>query len=230
MKWEVRRFWEQRARRANQPDGGLGLWQSTCLTNSEESAVERRNLEMRALENAGQLLPDTSAFNLLDIGCGTGRLTMHLAGFFIQVYATDYMANFIDIAKTKAAAEGVDNIHFKCAQSHEIERNWRVQCCSVCGVLCYLDDTCYYSTLETAQKADYVIVKESVGVKERFELKNHYSEVLGTEYNAIYRSRKEIVGDFESAGFDLLMDELVEAHRKETNIRIFVFQRRETRL
>lgn len=225
MKQAVKEFWEGRAKRLGKNEGDLGMWQSTSLTATEIDANQRRDLEVVALEEALKVLPNTQVLSLLDIGCGTGRLTVPLAKHFKEVYATDFMQSFLDLAKQNAIEADQNNITFLSSQSHEVDPHWKYQCCTICGVLLCLDDSSYRKTLHTAQKADYVIVKESVGVDARYELKDHFSEALQTKYNAIYRSRAEITHDFQGAGFTVLMDELVEAHREETNIRIFVFAR-----
>ena len=226
MNQAVKEFWEGRAKRLVENNGDLGMWQSTSLTATETDASQRRDLEIGALEEALKVIPNTQDLNLLDIGCGTGRLTIPLSKRFKKVYATDFMQRFLDLAKQNAIEEGRSNITFLSSQSHEVGPDWKYHCCTICGVLLCLDDLSYQKTLHTAQRADYVIVKESVGVEERYELQNHFSEALQTQYNAIYRSRTEIIHDFQCAGFNVLMDELVEAHREETNIRIFVFARK----
>lgn len=226
MNQAVKEFWEGRAKRLVENNGDLGMWQSTSLTATETDASQRRDLELGALEEALKVIPNTQGLNLLDIGCGTGRLTIPLSKRFKKVYATDFMQKFLDLAKQNAIEERRSNITFLSSQSHEVGPDWKYHCCTICGVLLCLDDSSYQKTLHTAQRADYVIVKESVGVEERYELQNHFSEALQTQYNAIYRSRTEIIHDFQCAGFNVLMDELVEAHREETNIRIFVFARK----
>ena len=226
MKQAVKEFWEGRVKRLGKNDGDLGMWQSTSLTATEMDANQRRDIEVAALEEALNVLPNTQDLSLLDIGCGTGRLTVPLSKHFKEVYATDFMQSFLDLAKQNANEANQKNITFLCRQSHEVDPNWKYHCCTICGVLLCLEDSLYHKTLDTAQRADYVVVKESVGVHARYELKDHFSEALQTNYNAIYRSRAEIVHDFQCAGFNVLMDELVEAHREETNIRIFVFARK----
>jgi len=50
---------------------------------------------------------------VLDLGCGTGKHSIFLAQKGFDVYATDMSRTGIEIAKTKAGALGLTNIHFK---------------------------------------------------------------------------------------------------------------------
>ena len=49
---------------------------------------------------------------LLDFGCATGSIVFELAGKTRQVYGLDISSNMIEIAKIKAAEQGVTNTHF----------------------------------------------------------------------------------------------------------------------
>ncbi len=49
---------------------------------------------------------------ILDIGCGTGSLALRLAGSGAHVHGLDLSDEMIRIARTKAAAQKVDNVSF----------------------------------------------------------------------------------------------------------------------
>jgi glycerol-3-phosphate cytidylyltransferase len=103
----IKSFWSDRAKKAK--DNELGLWQSTSLTDSEEKATIRLNLELKYILDALGLVPKKSS--LLDLGCGVGRLTNEVARGFEKVYAYDYVKEFIELAKTKTDQR---NITFVC--------------------------------------------------------------------------------------------------------------------
>ena len=107
MNQAVKEFWEGRAKRLVENNGDLGMWQSTSLTATETDASQRRDLELGALEEALKVIPNTQDLNLLDIGCGTGRLTIPLSKRFKKVYATDFMQKFLDLAKQNAMKKAV---------------------------------------------------------------------------------------------------------------------------
>jgi ubiquinone/menaquinone biosynthesis C-methylase UbiE len=50
---------------------------------------------------------------ILDLACGTGRHTLYLAKRGFELYATDMAATGINMAREKAEALGLHNIHFQ---------------------------------------------------------------------------------------------------------------------
>ncbi len=65
----------------------------------------------RKLETTREYLtPDA---DMLEIGCGTGTTALSHAPFVKHIRATDFSAKMIDIARTKAAAEGIGNVSFE---------------------------------------------------------------------------------------------------------------------
>lgn len=50
--------------------------------------------------------------HILEVGCGTGSTALSLAPFVEHVTASDFAGNMIEIAKEKAAAEGISNVTF----------------------------------------------------------------------------------------------------------------------
>lgn len=217
---DIKHFWEDRAKKAK--DNELGLWQSTSLTDSEEKATFRLAKELKFILNALELVPKKDS--LLELGCGVGRLTNEVAIGFERVYAYDYVKEFIDLAKTKTEQK---NISFFCSEAHEFNKDINYDCCLIAGLFCCLTDEQFEKTVEAIKDIPYLVIKESVGTGSRYELTNHWSEALGCNYNAIYRSVEEIKSTFINCGYNLSMDEPIEYHRLETHLRIFVFSRSE---
>ena len=224
MKDGIKQFWVDRAEK-HIWQGTLGKWQATSLTKSEEAAVKRRNAEIKKIKKALSFIEEADGMNLLDVGCGTGKLTVFLANNFSHVYATHYINEFLAVAKQEAAGQQIENVTFKNQRADEPYEDIEFDCCFFSGILQYLTDEEYHRALELVKPAKFFIVKESGGVNERIELKEHYSEELKASYSAIYRQKDQIIEDFKNLGCEVLMDELIEEHRKETNIRIFVFKK-----
>lgn len=63
------------------------------------------NLRDRILE-----LASPQATDVVDVGCGTGLLTLELAGRVQRVWAIDISASMVDYVRTKAASAGLANV------------------------------------------------------------------------------------------------------------------------
>lgn len=70
----------------------------------DPDAFERKIAITRSLMEPG--------CSVLDVGCGTGSLALILAPDAGQVHGLDLSPGMIDIARGKAEAQGVDNVHF----------------------------------------------------------------------------------------------------------------------
>lgn len=51
------------------------------------------------------------ARSLLDIGCGPGTICLPVAHRFEDVYALDYSAGMLDVVRSRAQAQGINNVH-----------------------------------------------------------------------------------------------------------------------
>ena len=51
---------------------------------------------------------------VLDLGCGTGRMTLELARRGYDMTGVDYSPEMLDIARTRAAEQGIDNVLWLC--------------------------------------------------------------------------------------------------------------------
>ena len=106
------------------------------------------------------------------------------------------------------------------------------------GILLCFNDEDVRTVLEQVSRVSeqdaILCIREPIGINDRLTLKDFYSEELEDHYNAIYRTRDELMDMFEdtllSAGFQLekegwmFGDEL--NNRKETAQYYFVFRRK----
>lgn len=106
------------------------------------------------------------------------------------------------------------------------------------GILIYLNDRDMKSALTQIEKRcesnTIICVREPVGIKDRLTLKDFFSEELKDNYNAIYRTRKELMVFFESTliekGFRIqkegfLFQEDMLNNRKETAQYYYILER-----
>lgn len=73
---------------------------------------------------------------VIDIGCGTGRLTFMASNFASQVLGVDYDSVNIQLAKKNNTAE---NINYICADVHDLNIKSRYDLAIIAGVLEHLD-------------------------------------------------------------------------------------------
>jgi ubiquinone/menaquinone biosynthesis C-methylase UbiE len=72
---------------------------------------------MPMIKRAAGLFREKSYSKILDMACGTGRHTLYLAKQGFEMYATDMSGTALKMAREKAAALGLHNIHF---QEHDM--------------------------------------------------------------------------------------------------------------
>jgi 2-polyprenyl-3-methyl-5-hydroxy-6-metoxy-1,4-benzoquinol methylase len=83
-------------------DRMAGKWDTPGVSLGEHDIV--------LLNKSEKYLSDRSA--ILDYGCATGSIVFELADKAREVYGLDISSNMIEIAKIKAAEQGVTNTHF----------------------------------------------------------------------------------------------------------------------
>lgn len=213
-------FWTFRGQQVKQKQ--VGLWQSTSLTKSEDVAKERKEKDSLYIQQALNRLPQKPT-RVLELGCGTGRITLELAKLFDCVTAVDYVQDFLDVAQEYTRE--CKNIIFECKNVWEFEHD-QYDCCVIAGLFPYLTDEQAEKLIQAIGDVHWLVLKESVGTFGRFELRDdHYSEELGSKYTAIYRSLTEFVERFAQIGHVLKYSEVVEQHRQESHLRVMLFER-----
>lgn len=216
----IKDFWKKRAEQAK--IGKIDPWQATSLTVSEEAAEKRREQDVKYIFEAIHRIcePLSSA---LEIGCGTGRITRELAPIFSSVDAIDYEQDFVDVAKEQL--KGFSNVKVYCDNALNFDKSSKYQCCVIAGLFNYLVDDEFEELIRQISHIPYVVLKESVGTFQTYELDDsHFSEEMNSTYTAKYRSVTELINSFAENGFSLRYTDVVEEHRKETHLRVFLFK------
>ncbi|NLE95194.1 MAG: class I SAM-dependent methyltransferase [Dehalococcoidia bacterium] len=87
---------------------------------ADEANVANYDANMRTLRNIAQevevaasALAATPASTIWEIGCGTGEISLGLAGKCHRVYASDVSSPMISFARTKAAERHIENVSFE---------------------------------------------------------------------------------------------------------------------
>lgn len=157
--------------------------------NDSDLVRQRHNYEMKIIN---KLLDLTQYNNVLDLGCGTGRL-IELFPKINSYFGIDQNNYFIEYAKKKFNSK---NIRFSCknvldVSNEEIEN---FDLCIISGLAMYLNDEdlkILFSKLRASNKSFTLIWRESIAINGRINLFNHFSHELNHHYQAIYRSSQE---------------------------------------
>lgn len=234
---EVARFFRGRAERI----GELGPTRAVIYQDKHSDLAERRDIAERTA--LLPLLDLHGTERLLDVGCGTGRWTRTVASLVASYHGVDLTEELIDYART--SHHDLGNVRFSVASVTDLDlvslgesRPFdRVLCA---GVLIYLNDDDLERALRAirdciAPETGRLLLREPVAQTDRLTLVEHFSTELDTTYNAIYRTRDELIDAvgqaFEEVGFTISEtgnvfenDEL--NNRTETRQEWFVVQRR----
>lgn len=187
-------FFERRAERV----GELGPTRAVIYQDKTPDLAERRDAAEKSL-----LLPKlalTPKSRLLDVGCGTGRWAEVIIPACGRYVGSDFSPGLVKVASERFRAE--ENASFAVCASDQLALEALGEPTPfthvlVSGVLIYLNDEEVFSTLgklgEVASDTCRILIREPVGLQERLTIKEHYSEELEQEYNAIYRTEREIL-------------------------------------
>ncbi len=226
---KVKRFWEERASRYGKLE-----WES--LANLEQDA-EKLQLKIRdETAKVFSWLPNLEGTSILDLGAGVGQWSLRFAERGARrVLAVEYVADLVRIAQEQAKQRGLTNIEFRVEAVEDFDTQEKFDLLFVSGLFLYLND----DQLEAlaGKLARFVaengllVVRDSIGVQGRHEIIDRYSEGLGVNYSAIYRTRESYVRTMARAGLSLSRSENVfpEGHPlnkfPETRLHLFIFTR-----
>lgn len=211
----------------------------TMYQDNNPALVEERNKA-----EVAKLLPLlclNEQSRVLDLACGIGRWSDAITTEIEEYCGIDFSPNLVELARKRRHATnrnfyvGSVNKFNDVLIENQKERYNRIL---LVGILMYLNDDDLLSVmsqiLKAAEEHCIICIREPVGIDERLTLKDFYSEELKDHYNAIYRTRNELVNIFEktllAAGFQMtqsgfLFSEDALNNRKETAQYYFVLER-----
>jgi len=225
---KVKDFWEAQARK-------LGTVKCESVTNLEEDpTLLEIKLELEK-EKVSQYVHLDDGTTVLDLGAGTGNWSFHFAERCKRVIAVEYIRDLVEVGKRRAREKNLDNVEFVCCHVQEFVPTERIDLVFVSGLFVYLnDDDCarLLSAIRTYAKAGCrLVVRDGVGILDRYEIHDRYSENLRAYYSAVYRTRQEYIDMFDAIGFARVKDEDMFAagcvlnKYPETRLRIFLFRK-----
>lgn len=233
-KESVARFFLERARKVET----VGPVRAVIYQDKHPDLAEKRDISEK--ERLLPLLKLDGLQRVLDIGCGTGRWTRNLIEHCNAYHGIDFSPELIEHARSSYPAS--DKLRFSVAPAEnysleslaERQPFDRILCC---GVMIYLNDEDVESALHcmasVAAPCAYIVLREPMGIGRRLTIKEHFSEELEQNYNAIYRTQEELENHLSNtlyaAGFTLATQcDVYDAHlnnRVETVQRALVLER-----
>lgn len=225
---KVRDFFE------NRPIDGSSLASVMLRKNNDDLVAIKRNQNEVQLIN--KLLDFSKNKNILDLGCGCGRLASPFIQNITFYDGIDFAKNYIDLAKENFAQH--KNIQFHQMSVTDLDRtilNKDYDYIFITALCLYLNDdtinTLFKTIKDFCKQSTHIYLRESISTLEtRLTLKDFPSEDLGSEYNAIYRTAEEYESIIKSVfpnatikNSDLLLTEETGV-RKETNQMYWLIQ------
>ena len=232
---ETKHFFKRRAEKFKENNP----YAVTMYQDNNAELVKARNEK-----ETQKLLPKlkiTSNSKILDVACGIGRWADVLPENIKEYCGVDFSAELIEIANKRNRKENFSFYEGAATSVDAVLRENKKGTYNrflLIGILIYLNDTdvsCVLSQLEkNCEEHGIICVREPIGLVERLTLKDFYSEELRDNYNAIYRSRDELVKFFEATllekGFKIqeegfVFEEDALNNRKETAQYYFILER-----
>lgn len=234
---KTRLFFEKRVKKFKNDNP----YSVTMYQDGNPELVKARN--KRETQKLLPLLALDKASRVLDVACGIGRWSDAMGDEIGQYCGIDFCEGLIELAKERNA--GRENRHFYVGRSEELDRVLSTNGeegfnrILLVGALMYLNDVDVLRTMQAilsvSAENSMICIREPIGIRERLTLKDQFSEELADQYNAIYRTREELLSMFSEtlgqAGYSLveeafLFEEAALNNRKETSQYYFIFQRK----
>jgi len=201
---EVAAFFEGRAARLDE----LGPTTATLYQDKNPDLATRRDQAERAALTPR--LDLTGSERLLDVACGTGRWVPTVAPLVSWYHGVDLTPGFVDYARSRYA--DLANCTFSVGRAESLSlaglgEDEPFDRILSSGVLIYLNDEQVAAALEGYRAAlgpgGRCLVREPVAQQHRLTLQDHYSEELEASYNAIYRTRDDLLAALAAAGLSV---------------------------
>ena len=228
-------FFDRRAKKYNDNNPyGVTMYQD----NNPKLVEDRNRYEVE------KLLPKLSInyeSTILDVACGIGRWSDAITVPIKEYFGIDFCKGLIQIANERNVNQ--NNRRFVVGSSTDVENVVRhvsdldYNVVLMIGALVYLNDEDILATFKQVERLcannATICIREPIGLCERLTLKEQFSDELNDEYNAIYRTRDELIRYMKPAfidkGFcledeDFLFDSNLN-NRKETAQYYFILRR-----
>lgn len=224
----IKKFWDQRAER-------LSSLSFEAIANLEEDPkllALKVDLEK---EKVLSWLPPLAGKTILDLGSGTGQWMFRFCDLGAEkVVGVEYSAAMSQIAQAEAKARRLDQVEFVVSPAEKYEADNQFDVIFISGLFVYLNDDQADSLVRNLQKLcrpdGMILLRDGSGLSTRHEIDRRFSDVLGAEYSATYRTAEQYIALFRDAGFacerheDMFEAESPLNKYSETRLRLYAFR------
>lgn len=233
---ETKRYFENRAKNKYKADNPYSV---IMHQDQNPELVAKRN--QQEVQKLSPLLKFDKNSRILDLACGIGRWSDAVPCEITEYCGIDFSEGLIDIANQRntrpeaAFYTGDLNDLESILSTHGKGKYNRV---IMMGILLYLNDADILNILGQAEKRceEHALfcIRVPIGLDDRLTLKDHFSDELEDNYNAIYRTDKEmkqiLVQTLSVHGFSIthegfLYDDDSLNIRKETAQYFYILER-----
>ncbi len=223
---KVRRFWEGRA----------DSYDKIALESMANLEQDADNLRLKIDDETAKVfdwLPDLDGLSVLDLGAGVGQWSVRFAQRGARrVVAVEYAEGLAEIGRAAAKAQGCEAVEFRVCSAEEFDTDERFDLVFISGLFVYLTDPQADRLVGKLGRffapGGRLMLRDGTGIAGRHELNDQFSEHLGTQYSATYRTREQYAALIERCGLELERDEnmFAEGHPlnkyPETRLRLFL--------
>ncbi|MBQ7738118.1 MAG: methyltransferase domain-containing protein [Desulfovibrionaceae bacterium] len=226
---KVRKFWLDRGKK----------YQKIAYDSIGNLEENEQLLKLKVRLEQEQVLPRlglTPDMDVLDLGAGVGQWSFRFSPKVHSVTAVEFSRPLIDIAEKEALERGIKNVYFlECSVEQFIpETTWPLVFIS--GLFVYLNDAQAEAAanvvVASIRSGGRLFLRDGTSILgKRYIIDDRWSDVLHTEYSAVYRTRDEYVAMFTSRGLLLREDANMFAENvtlnkySETRLRFYVFDK-----
>lgn len=230
---ETKDFFQNRAHKYNEKTP----YTVTMYQDSHpELTIERNKYEITKLKKYLEINKNS---RILDLACGIGRWAEQIGDEYDYYSGIDFADELINIARLRNISGKKQFYTGSLTQINEICQKQMFNRVLLIGALMYLNDDDVSIALDQAErqceKKSILCIREPIALNDRLTLKDFFSNELNANYNAIYRSKMELMSLFQKPLIDrgfrvtnegfLFEDDQNLNNRKETAQYFFILKR-----
>lgn len=235
----IREFYTKRAVQKSKIDVDLPV--VLCADKNVEKVEYWNEYEIKERLPLFKLDRDS---RVLELGCGTGRISKYITSTASYYVGIDYVKDFIELIKRREDVVKTDRTYFLhtslqdfvsgAADLPRAEKFNRFMLAG--GVFMYINDEILKPSIEKLvdmfDEHCLIYISEPIALEKRLTLDQFYSDNLESKYSAIYRTideYNELFAPFYKNGFKMTLEESFFKedikNQKETRQWLFILER-----